>query len=342
MNRHLTNEIIVTNVGLQAQWCDSGRRFSQQDGYSQSGAVDWFNHQLANALCANDLNAPSIEIMGGYFSFIVSSECLICITGAKADIKVNNHLRKINQLLCLKAGDEVKIGQLEEGLFNYVSFAATCKLPKFKDSVCAVKREHTGGLKGDGSSLVIEDKIEFTNVKRFKDEHLRGLYENGYFEWPLAPIIQNLVKHQLSNNKQLPILFSYQYADFTNLEKRRLLGHNYTISSKLDKMGVRLNGPSIKSQSPVLTSQPMANGAIQIPGNGRPIVMRNNRQTIGGYPVIGVVNSVGLAILSQCVEKQNISFTLTNIESSNISKSFIDLQLNQVLNKLRSFISISH
>ena len=192
-----------------------------------------------------------------------------------------------------------------------------------------------------GSNLK-EDKIEFINVKRFKDEHIRGLYENGYFEWPLAPIIQNLMKHQLSNNKQLPILFSYQYADFTNLEKRRLLGHDYTISSKLDKMGVRLNGPSIITQSPVLTSQPMANGAIQIPGNGRPIVMRNNRQTIGGYPVIGVVNSVGLAILSQCVASQNISFTLTNIESSNISKSFIDLQLNQVLNNLRSFISISH
>lgn len=338
MDKFPTKEICITKVGVLAQWTDSGRRYSQIDGYSQSGAIDWFSYQLANALCANPLNMPCIEVMGGHFSFQISDDCIVSITGAKAEISVNNHSLAVNQILQLKAGDSVNIRQVELGVFNYVGFAAKFKLPLFKDSVCAVKREKKGGSNNDGFGLAAGERFVFENSLKSARTNIPNRLKHGYSDFTFSTFIASIMKQQFSSSKQLPIMFSYQHASFSNIDKRRLIAHTYEISTKFDKMGVRLEGPSIYSQSSVLTSQAMANGAIQIPGDGKPIIMRNDRQTIGGYPVVGVINTLGLAILSQACAHEQVEFTLTNIESSIIFRRFIDLQFNHVLNEARGFI----
>jgi allophanate hydrolase subunit 2 len=341
MSKQTVKEIIVTKVGLLAQWSDSGRSNSQLAGYSQSGAVDWFSYQLANALCGNPLDTPAIEVMGGLFSFCISGDCIISITGAKADLRVNNKEVALNQLLLLKAGDNVSISQLTAGMFNYVSFAAIFNLPLFKNSVCAVKREKIGGSKGDGTGIAVGECFGFTTTCSLYRSKSPRLFEKGGLNIPLVPLFHSIINQQYSSHKHLPIMFSYQHTSFSNIDKRRLLAHAFKVSIKLDKMGVRLDGPSLVSQALVLTSQPMCNGAVQIPGDGKPIVMRNDRQTIGGYPVIGVVNSLGLALLSQSCAHEKVSFRLTNIESSIISRRFIDIQLNRVLNEARRAITES-
>jgi len=339
MNNDKPKVITITKVGLLAQWTDSGRRFSQLTGYSQSGAVDWFSFQLGNALCGNSLDSPSIEVMGGMMSFQISDDCVISITGAKADILVNNYQMQMNRLLRLKSGDEVSIGQVEAGLFTYISFAASFTLPLFKESVCAVRREKAGGTHGNGLGLKVNERFEFHQVNEFSRSAASNLFKKSYLQIALPPLFHSLESQQFSNHKQLPMMFSYQHASFTNIDKHRLMGHNYTVSSKFDKMGIRLHGARIYSQSSVLTSQAMANGAIQVPGDGQPIIMRNDRQTIGGYPVIGVISSVGLAVLSQVTAHEVLSFIPTNIETSIISRRFINIQLNRVLNEVRTLVT---
>lgn len=336
--RHLTQKIMITRVGLVAQWADSGRQYSQISGYSQSGALDWFSFQLANALCANNLNTPCIEVMGGQFAFEVSDACIISITGAKAELKVNNDTVVLNQTLFLKAGDTVSIGQIEKGLFNYVSFAAKFELPLFKNSVCAVKREQKGGLTGNGVGLKKGQQLTFENLFPIGQKQSLALKTKSLFLSKFSPFIGSIIKQQYADIKQLPLIFSYQHSEFSKLDKMRLLGHAYKVSNKLDKMGVRLTGHIVKAKSTVLRSQPMANGAVQIPGDGMPIIMRNDRQTIGGYPVIGVVSSFGLALLSQSSVNEDIYFTSTSIESAIICKRLIDIQFNQVLNKAKSVL----
>lgn len=340
MSKQFTKKVIITRLGLLAQWTDCGRRFSQISGYSQSGAVDWFSYKLANALCANPLNTPCIEVMGGQFAFEVSESCIISITGAKADLRVNNCVVAINQTLLLKSGDTVSIGQIEKGLFNYVSFVAKFELPLFKHSVCAVKREQKGGLTGNGLSLKVGQHLAFENLVSVSHNQGLRLKEKGAFSIPFSPFIESIIKQQYNDTKQLPVIFSYQHIQFTKLDKMRLLAHTYKITNKLDKMGVRLSGPKIHAQSTVLTSQPMTNGAMQIPGDGMPIIMRNDRQTIGGYPVIGVVSSFGLALLSQSCANEEVQFTHTSIESAIICKRLIDIQFNQVLNEVKGVIGV--
>ena len=43
-------------------------------------------------------------------------------------------------------------------------------------------------------------------------------------------------------------------------------------------------------------------GAIQVPADGQPIVLMNDRQTIGGYPKIGSVLSLDIAALAQLIQ----------------------------------------
>jgi allophanate hydrolase subunit 2 len=58
-------------------------------------------------------------------------------------------------------------------------------------------------------------------------------------------------------------------------------------------------------------------GAIQIPANGRPIVMMADCPTTGGYPKIGTVASADLPMLAQCApNKSRIRFRETTVEQA--------------------------
>ncbi|HSG51555.1 MAG TPA: allophanate hydrolase, partial [Rheinheimera sp.] len=48
-----------------------------------------------------------------------------------------------------------------------------------------------------------------------------------------------------------------------------------------------------------LLSEGICYGAVQIPPDGQPIVLLNDRQTLGGYPKLGSVLSVDCALLAQ-------------------------------------------
>jgi allophanate hydrolase subunit 2 len=41
-------------------------------------------------------------------------------------------------------------------------------------------------------------------------------------------------------------------------------------------------------------------GAVQVPPDGQPIVLLNDRQTIGGYPRLGTLTPLACSRLAQC------------------------------------------
>lgn len=78
-------------------------------------------------------------------------------------------------------------------------------------------------------------------------------------------------------------------------------GQPYTTTSRCDRMGFRLDGPEIETvNGSDIISDGIALGAVQIPADGRPIIMLSDRQTTGGYAKIGTVCSVDLPKLVQC------------------------------------------
>ncbi len=77
-----------------------------------------------------------------------------------------------------------------------------------------------------------------------------------------------------------------------------LAGVAWRVGRASDRMGLRLEGPALAAGSEIL-SHPLVPGAIQLPGDGRPLVILVDGPTIGGYPVVGVVPRAELPRLGQ-------------------------------------------
>ena len=97
---------------------------------------------------------------------------------------------------------------------------------------------------------------------------------------------------------------------FTPAGLRTLLESTYTVSHASDRMGMRLEGPTLEHSAKGynIVSDGIAPGSIQVPGNGLPIVLLADRQTTGGYPKIATVISADLPALGRMTPGAKIAF----------------------------------
>ncbi|MGB5328909.1 MAG: allophanate hydrolase, partial [Gammaproteobacteria bacterium] len=108
----------------------------------------------------------------------------------------------------------------------------------------------------------------------------------------------------------------YQQAAFGPLQQWRFFNSAYRLSERCDRMGFRLEGETVHSDIVGMLSEGICHGAIQIPADGQPIVLMNDRQTIGGYPKIGSVIPVDTARLAQLSPGAQVRFEEISIEQA--------------------------
>ena len=78
-------------------------------------------------------------------------------------------------------------------------------------------------------------------------------------------------------------------------------------------MGIRLEGsPLIHIDSADVVSDGTAFGAIQVPGDGLPIILSADRGTTGGYAKIGTVITADHAKMAQLVPGNTVSFHIVS------------------------------
>ena len=94
-----------------------------------------------------------------------------------------------------------------------------------------------------------------------------------------------------------------------------LVASAWRVSTSSDRMGLRLDGPSLGPGHEIV-SHPVLPGAVQLPADGRPIVMLADGPTIGGYPVLGVVPAVDLPRLGQLRPGDEIGFQVEAAEAA--------------------------
>ena len=81
-------------------------------------------------------------------------------------------------------------------------------------------------------------------------------------------------------------------------------------------MGFRLKGPAVQSTLDGILSEGICLGAIQVPADGQPIILLNDRQTIGGYPKLGSVLSLDIGKLAQLSPGGLLRFEAISIEQA--------------------------
>ncbi|MFS2202880.1 allophanate hydrolase, partial [Pseudomonas sp. Pseusp3] len=149
-----------------------------------------------------------------------------------------------------------------------------------KATVC---REGLGGLNGSGLALTAGDRL-------------------GWSAPPPAPReLEATQIPDLSSAKPLETVLGAQIADFAGQSLFDAFNSPWQVDSRADRMGVRLLGPALHYQGTALISEGIPLGAIQVPPDGQPIILLNDRQTIGGYPRLGALTPRSLARLAQCL-----------------------------------------
>jgi allophanate hydrolase subunit 2 len=83
----------------------------------------------------------------------------------------------------------------------------------------------------------------------------------------------------------------------------------WTVSSDVDRVGMRLEGPELtRARAGELPSEGMVPGALQVPPSGRPVILGPDAPVTGGYPVIAVVADAARDRLAQARPGTRVRF----------------------------------
>ncbi|MGZ6124075.1 MAG: carboxyltransferase domain-containing protein [Myxococcales bacterium] len=85
-------------------------------------------------------------------------------------------------------------------------------------------------------------------------------------------------------------------------------GAEYVLSPQSDRRGLRLTGPRLEVVKPDIPPEGTAPGAVQVPGDGLPIVLGPDRPVTGGYAKIATVVGDDLPLLAQARPGARIRF----------------------------------
>ena len=111
------------------------------------------------------------------------------------------------------------------------------------------------------------------------------------------------------SNDSLRVILGPQEDRFLQKGMETFLSSEYRVSPQSDRMGYRLQGPTIEhSQGADIISEPIARGAIQVPGDGLPIILLWDAQVSGGYTKIANVISADLDRLAQIMPGEGLRF----------------------------------
>jgi allophanate hydrolase subunit 2 len=123
-------------------------------------------------------------------------------------------------------------------------------------------------------------------------------------------------------------VFGPQDDHFTERARQIFLESTYTVSRQSDRMGMRLEGPVLEHAKGFnIVSDGTAPGSIQVPGNGRPIVLLADRPTTGGYPKIATVASADVPALGRLRPGATIGFDAIGVEGAEAARRELETRL---------------
>jgi len=289
----------VKQPGLLSLLHDRGRYGAHGLGLTSGGPLDALAFDWANRMLGNHVNATCLEISYGGLTMESEVDTSFVLTGAEAPCKLNAKTIPQWQTQHIHRGDILEVGYASAGLRNYLAVSGGFNIAPSFGSTSTVVREKIGGLHGD--KLQAGDHLPCAGEKISKhnrlDESLRPEY--GTFA-------------------RLRMVLGYQQAAFDHVQQWRFFNSAYSVTERSDRMGFRLEGETIHSDMVGMLSEGICHGAVQIPADGQPIVLMNDRQTIGGYPKIGSVIPADTARLAQLSPGSRVRFEAVGIEQAHV------------------------
>jgi len=276
----------VVRAGPSTTIQDLGRPGLLHQGVPRSGAADRRALALANRLLGNDPGAAALEATLHGPTLRCSGHTTVAVTGARAPVSVGGRPAGQDGPLLVAPGETVEVGAVTAGLRVYVAFRGGLAVEPVLGS------RATDTLTGVGPPPVADG-----------DELTLGEPRGEVGGVDVAPVAT------LPERPALRVVLGPRADCFTPEAIERLLGAEFTASSRADRVGVRLQGPELVTVTAAqLRSEPLVAGSLQVPPSGAPILLLADHPTVGGYPVIAVVVEEDLPLAAQLRPGEALTF----------------------------------
>ena len=284
--------IRVIEPGLLATVQDLGRPGRASLGIALSGALDRAALRAANRLLGNDEGAAAIEVTMGGFRAVAERDLWFVVAGAWGPIRLDGREIDPYQPEPWRAGAELHVDWFTHGVRGYVAVRGGIDAPP------SIGSRATDTLAGLGPQpLRVGDAIA---VGAADDD----MPELAYSPW--GPPEDAVLDIGLTPGPR---------ADwFAPAASDLLFEAIWTVSNHADRVGIRLDGPELaRVRGGELPSEAMVPGALQVPPEGRPVILGADGPVTGGYPVIAVVADADRDLLAQARPGTRIRFRRARI-----------------------------
>lgn len=294
----MTDALEVVEPGLLSTIQDLGRPHAMPAGVPAGGAMDRFAHIAANLLVGNDRGTATLEctLIGPRLRAI--RDCVISVAGADLDARVNGASIETWTAFRLRAGDELRFGRRRDGARAYVAIAGGFLADRWLGSLATNLMSARGGM--HGRALVAGDLLR-AGDSLVPDESGRALAE------AFRPRYGERVL------RTIPGPHAGRLSPESHEATRTA---TFSLHHDSNRMGYRLDGPTLETDGEDILSFALVAGAIQLPRGGRPILLMADHQTVGGYPVVATVVSASMPIAAQLAPGDELRFDEVSLDEA--------------------------
>ncbi len=301
--------ITMIKAGPYTTVQDMGRAGHQAVGVPESGALDQAALRLGNALVGNAPHMAGLEICLGGVQIAITSPRRIALTGSVAATMVitdpSGHKVTVyaNRSFRVHAGQEIHIQGLSGTNTVFLAISGGIGTPLLYGSRATSPNAMIGGLDGrllkDGDNLPLcPDMVRPDAAMGLADRMLSDL---TVYDAPAS----------------IRVVLGPQDDRFTDQAKAVFLSSTYQVSPMLNRMGMRLDGPVLDHcDNADIASDGIVNGSIQVPGDGKPIILLADHQTTGGYTKMATVIQADLPVLARLKPGDAILFSAISVEDA--------------------------
>ena len=290
----------VEQPGLLSTVQDGGRPGFQALGVPVGGAMDAWASAVANLLLGNSPGDATLEITltGPHLSVLREASVAIC--GADLAPTLEGVPVPLWHTFPVRPGQTLRFGQRRAGARAYLAAAGGLAVPPVLGSRGTFLR---GGWGGCGGRALRPGDI------------LRA------YAAPLAPArgLRPVDIPRYPPDVRLRLVPGPHEALFDLEALRAFYAAPYTLTPQSDRMGYRLDGPGGQARlggAATLPSEAVPMGAVQAPPGGPPLLLMADRQTTGGYPLLGVVISADLPRAAQLAPGNTVRFVPVSVEEA--------------------------
>ena len=282
--------LTVIKPGMLTTVQDLGRRGYRGLGVPVSGPMDAYSHRLANLLVGNPAMAPALEITILGPELLADGDLVCGVAGADIEVRVGDAPVARNAAFAVPSGARIAFGARRRGARATLAVRGGFDLPATLGSRATHLVSQMGPFGG----------------RALKAGDILPVAPSG----PWSPSCPSCSPLDLPDGgATLRVLPAVHRQRFTDAAWDTLLGARYTVTPQSNRMGYRLDGPSLPHAGAAdILSEAMPMGAIQVPSSGQPILLMAEVATTGGYATIANVITADLPIAGQLAPGDWIAF----------------------------------